>query len=60
MKRIDPVGREWQKGKSADYSTLSTGCKCSTGTLYAVSKNSGVSCLCADGYGTVGTRVNAS
>lgn len=60
MKRIDPVGREWQGEKCADYSTLSTRCKCSNTTLYAVSQNEGPSCLCDDGYGTIGTRVNAT
>lgn len=60
MKRIDPVGREWLGEGKADYSTLATGCKCSSTSLYYVSKNEGPSCLCNDGYGTVGTRVNAT
>lgn len=60
MEVINPVGRSVADEMQADYS-LSARCKCNTNALYAVGKNNANDnhCACSDGYGTVGTRVNA-
>lgn len=56
MEVINPVGRSVADEMQADYSLAS--CKCSGTAMYAVGKNNSI-CACSDGYGTVGTRVNA-
>lgn len=56
MEVINPIGRSVADEMQADYSLAS--CRCSTVALNAVGKNNSI-CACSDGYGTVGTRVEA-